>query len=99
MILCKGETGTPLRDIISSLGNKNYSFIRRRCKYKNTIGIICDEFLGICSYENGVLTSLDGDTYSLDDLYEEWEESNTYDGTSFSLTVWEYGHLEENQSN
>ena len=95
MILCTGEIGTPLREIISSLGNKNYPFIRRRCKYKNTIGIIYDEFLGICSYDNGVLTSLDGDTYSLDDLYEEWMESNTYDGTSLILTVWEYGHLEE----
>lgn len=98
MILCAGETGTPLREIISSLGNKNYSFIRCRCKYKNTIGIMCDEFVGICSYDNGVLTPLDGDTYSLDDLYEEWEESRTYDGTSLILTVWEYGHLEEIQS-
>ena len=51
--------------------------------------------LGICSYNNGVLTPLDGDTYSLDDLYEEWEESYTYDGTSLILTVWEYGYLEE----
>ena len=95
MILCTGETGTPLREIISSLGNKNYPFIRCRCKYKNTNGIMCDEFWGICSYNNGVLTPLDGDTYSLDDLYEEWMESNTYDGTSLILTVWEYGHLEE----
>ena len=44
MILCTGETGTPLREIISSLGNKNYPFIRCRCKYKNTNGIMCDEF-------------------------------------------------------
>ena len=56
---------------------------------------MCDEFWGICSYNNGVLTPLDGDTYSLDDLYEEWEESYTYDETSLILTVWEYGHLEE----
>ena len=84
-----GEKCIPLKEIIEKLGNKNYDFIEFRCKWVNENGKEQDAFFGGCFYKNGVLTSLDGCTYSLDDLYDEWEE--TSDGSQNILTVWEYG--------
>jgi len=84
-----GEKGIPLREIIEKLGNKNYTQIICRCKYEDYYGEMHDEFFGGCRYENGELIPLDGDSYSLDDLYEEWEEDGEY------LTVWESGRYSE----
>ena len=95
-----GNKGVPLRDIIKHLGNKNYDFIECRCKWINDNGQEQDDFFGACSYRNGILTPLDGDSYSLEDLYIEWEEfvdieeEYTDDG-SLILTVWEYGELSD----
>lgn len=91
--LCIGERGISLKEIIGKLGNKNYDFIECRCKWVDKNGEEQDDFIGACSYKGGVLTSLDGDSYSLDDLYVEWEE--TFSNDKVVLTVWEYGELSD----
>ena len=89
--LYTGEKGIPLKDIIKSLGNKNYKYIECRCKYISENGQEQDDFFGACSYINGILTPLDGDSYSLEDLYIEWEE--TVEDGKLILIVWEWGEL------
>lgn len=93
-ILETGTKGKKLRDIIAELGNKSYPFIECRCKWTDENGDN-DEFFGGCSYDakTGELKPLDGDTYSLDDLYEEYEEwVDDEEGLlTICLTVWEYG--------
>ena len=86
-----GEKGVPLRHIIKKLGNKDYKYIECRCKYLSADGQEQDDFFGACSYINGELKALDGDSYSLDDLYIEWEEYTKDENTC--LTLWEYGYL------
>ena len=98
--LYTGEKGIPLKDIIKSLGNKNYRYIECRCKYISENGQKQDDLFGACSYINGELKALDGDSYSLDDLYIEWEEfvdieEEHTDNGSLILTVWEYGELSD----
>ena len=94
------EDGISLRQIIEKLGNKNYPYICCRCKWTEPNGEDFDEFFGACAYEGGKLESLDGDTYSLDDLYVDWEEwvdtSEDYgDNGAICLTVWEAGRHSE----
>lgn len=92
MILETGTTGIPLKDIIKKLGDKSYEYIECRCKWKDG-DAECDEFIGCCSYDNKTktLTPLDGDIYTLDELYVEWEEYIN-DGQT-CLTVWEEGEI------
>jgi len=97
-VLFKGETGKPLREIIKKLGNKSYSYIECRYKWTDQDGEH-DDFWGCCSYNNEtkMLSPLDGDFYSLDDLYNEWEEwadEEIYNG-EICLTIWGYGRVEE----
>lgn len=87
-IINTGEKGIPLKEIIERLGNKNYDLIKCRCKWKDDDGKEQDILFGVCSYANGVLTSLDGDSYSLEDLYIEWKECDTF------LEVWEQGEIQ-----
>ncbi len=84
--------GSKLIDIIRQFGNKSYDFVEFRCKYKDSNGKIWDDFFGACSYDGktGKLTPLDGDCYSLDDIFNMWEESTDNDGNPV-LTVWEDG--------
>jgi len=91
MIIETGNKGIPLKEIIEKLGNKSYSYIEFRCKWQNGEELD-DVFFGACSYDNktGILTPLDGDSYSLNDLYIDWEEELINDG-QFYLTVWEKG--------
>lgn len=98
MLIVTGNTGISLREIIAKLGNKSYPYIEVRCKWTKHDGTRCDEFWGSCSYNNetGELRSLDHDSYSLDDLYNEWEEwqdldEKYFDNGQICLTVWEYG--------
>lgn len=96
--LYTGDKGIPLKDIIKNLGNKNYDFIECRCKWIDEKGQERDDFFGACSYGDGVLISLEGDSYSLDDLYVEWEEfidvNKKYtDNGGRILTVWEQGEF------
>lgn len=96
--LYTGEKGISLKEIIEKFGNKNYDFIECRCKWIDVNGQEQDEFFGACSYKDGILTPLDGDSYSLDDLYIEWEEfvdieEKYTDNGGLVLTVWEYGEL------
>lgn len=88
-----GEKGISLKKIIEKLGNKNYDYIECRCKWTDNNGHKQDDFFGACSYKDGVLTSLDGDSYSLEDLYVEWKES--LDNDKLILTVWEHGELSD----
>ena len=78
-----------LMEIIGSLGNKDYDVVEFRCKWVNDSGECCDTWYGSCSYKNGVLLPFDGDSYSLDDVYAEWEEQDK-EKLRF-LVVWEYG--------
>ena len=89
-----GSKGVTLKEIINNLGNKNYNFIECRCKWIDGDGQEQDDLFGYCVYRNGVLVPLDGDSYSLDDLYIEWEEFMDDEG-NYSLTVWEYGELSD----
>ena len=98
-----GFTGTSLSEIITMLGNKSYDYIEVRLLWKDADGTEYDEFIGACSYNNTIedsenkLQSLDGDNYSLNDLYIKWKEfgdSNNASGRSrIGLTVWCYGEL------
>lgn len=86
-----GEKGIPLKEIINRLGNKNYCCIECRCKWIDRNNQEQDDFFGACSYIDGALYPLDGDSYSLDDLYIEWEE--TVEDGKLILIVWEWGEL------
>jgi len=90
------RSGKPLRKIIEELGNKSYSYIEMRCKWKDKDEEY-DEFWGCCYYDNTLkkLFPLDGDSYSLDDLYDEWKEYDTDLYENPCLTVWEYGRVED----
>lgn len=85
-----------LGEIIKDLGNKSYSTIECRCKYSVVEKMINGEFReseeidclwGRCCYDanTGELEPLDGDSYSLNDGYDEWLE---YDNDC--LVVWEH---------
>lgn len=85
------KSGTPLWKIIEELGNKSYFYIECRYKWADQDGDH-DDFWGCCSYNNEtkMLSSVDGDSYSLNDLYDEWVEWQADNGEQ-CLTVWEYG--------
>ena len=95
MIINTGTKGIPLKEIIKKLGNKSYSYIDCYCKWKEGEQEYV-EYFGSCSYDNKTetLTSLDYDSYSLDDLYEGWEEWKDNKGR-INLTVWEIGTIKE----
>ena len=78
--LYTGYKGFSLKWIIEKLGNKNYDFIECRCKWIDANGCERDEYFGACSYVDGSLIPLDGDSYSLDDLYIQWKESINKNG-------------------
>ena len=84
-----GKKGMPLKEIIEKLGNKNYDFIDFLRRRVDENGEEQNDYIGTCSYKDNVLTPLYGDSYSLDDLYAEWEE--TFSNDKVILTVWEYG--------
>lgn len=81
-----------LKEIIEKLGNKNYKYIECRCKWIDLNECKHDDFIGSCSYSNGILKALDGDSYALDDLYVEYEENKKKNG-EYQLTVWEQGEI------
>ena len=94
MIIYTGERGIPLKEIIKKLGNKSYPFIEVRCRWtENEYNY--NEYIGSCSYDNKTKTLFphDFDSYSLDDLYEEWEEWRD-DNDQINLTVWKGGTIE-----
>lgn len=93
MEIYSGKNYITLKDIIEKLGNKNYDFIEVRCRWTDKNGQMQDIFFGGCSYKDGVLISLDGDTYSLNDLYDDYKEF-TNDGKT-CLTVWENCYMDE----
>lgn len=99
MILNTGNKGISLREIIEQYGNPKIQTIECRCLYKDLDGNQRDDLFGFCEYEKGKLSSLDGDTYSLDDLYIAWEideeKCNPLTLIKRHLTVWEYGELSE----
>lgn len=95
-IIITGLTGTPLRNIIAETGADN-CYIECRCKWTEN-GNEYDEFFGGFKYINGELIPLDHDSYSLDDLYNEWEYHKvTMEDSDLTgvLTVWEHGEYED----
>lgn len=86
------DTGMTLREIINEIGNPDYIEIEVRCKYSIGYDMEEDDFIGMCEYKNGELISRDGDSYSLGDIYDEYEIVADQENL---LTVWEYGYLEE----
>ena len=102
MVINVGSEGISLREIIEKLGGKSYKFIECRCKWTDEKSKEHDDFFGCCSYDskNKVLSSLDGDSYSLDNKYAEYEEwtdnrEHFVDKGELVLTVWEKEMLEE----
>ena len=95
MTIETGNIGKPLKDIIAKLGNKSYPYIECRCRWVHN-GEKYDEFCGVCAYDNETkeLKSLDGDSYSLEDLYEEYKEWVNTNG-QLCLTIWECGVIEQ----
>lgn len=83
-----------LREILDTFDNADIPFIEFRCKWydesPNGERMLNDEFFGACEYKNGELISLDHDTYSLDDRYNEYEEFEYHEGGR-GVTVWEWG--------
>lgn len=71
-----------LKDIVAG---KEYPYIECRAVFTHNNEEF-DEFFGACSYMNGELKPLDGDTYSLEDEYfkhEEWvSDKDCYDEVS-----------------
>ena len=84
MFLYTGEIGIPLREIL----DKPYDIIECRCRWMENGGI-CDELFGFCKWDGENLISLDGDSYSLDDLYVKWKDEGD------RLVVWEEGYLSD----
>ena len=95
MIINTGMKGTPLKEIIKKLGNKSYPLIEFRCRWEEN-EYNYNEYIGSCSYDNKTktLSPHDFDSYSLDDLYEEWEEWKDGNG-QINLTVWAIGTILE----
>lgn len=94
MNLYTGVTGIKLKNILDYYNNVNFDEIQVRCKWKDIDGTDNDDLIGFCQYQNGELIPLDGDNYSLDDLYVEWRiltfgKKNSKVG----LIVWEDGYL------
>lgn len=85
-IINTGEHGITLKEILSCYDNKNFETIECRCVWYDENDEFFDELFGFCQYKNGELISLDGDSYSLDDLYIMSEERE-----NGWLTVYEYG--------
>lgn len=101
MYLITGEYGTPLKDILKIFGNVNIPIIECRTRYKDENESYCqrDDLFGFCEYKDGKLLSLDGDTYSLENLYTEWELILNYtkpEDYIDRLIVWQSGRLTNN---
>lgn len=104
----KDNNEMTLRDIIASLGNKNYPYIECHIVYTHN-NQEYDEEYGCCCYKDGQLISLDADSYSLDDIYFKWKEFEAKQDTpiqnndkslkytipkgTICLSVWEKGEL------
>lgn len=88
MIIYTEEREFSLKTIINKLGNKSYPYIEIRCRWEEN-EYNYNEYIGSCSYNNKtkILTPFDHNSYSLDDLYEEWEEWKDDNG-QINLTVW-----------
>lgn len=72
-----------VRDALKAVGQENAWFVT----YRAMVYIPCfrrkvDVWVGYCSYQDGELKSLDGDSYSLDD------EIETYKVEEYSLNFW-----------
>lgn len=89
MYLYTGENGITLKSILDYYNNVDFDEIEVRCKWKDFDGIDNDELIGFCQYKNNELIPLDGDCYSLDDLYVKWHKEDN------NLIVWEEGYLSE----
>lgn len=100
MYLITGEYGTPLKDILKIFGNANIPIIECRTYYEDKDDPCGkrDDLFGFCEYKDGKLLSLDGDTYSLEDLYTKWELVVNYDKEDYvdRLIVWQIGRLTNN---
>lgn len=82
-----------LKDIVDG---KNYPIIEYRIfiDFLEEYDGLYDTLFGYCSYIDGKLEPLDGDSYYLNaeiEKYEEWVdvEENIADGGQTILTVWE----------
>ena len=70
-----------VKDLIK---DKDYDYISYRLKLKPGSPLPNDEiFIGCCKSQNGILISLDGDTYDEEDevlSYEEWSKDHIRNG-------------------
>ena len=72
---------------ILSWYNRDFEIIQVRCMFEKD-QVSYDELIGYCSYINGVLFPLDGDSYSLEEICIAQE----YDSENDMLIVWEDCH-------
>lgn len=87
-ILCTGDKGISLREILKNKYNdRDFETIMCRCLWELD-DEERDDLIGYCSYIDGELIPLDGDSYSLEDLYIKDE----YDEEDNMLIIWENGY-------
>lgn len=99
MYLKTGENGIKLKSILDYYNNQDFDEIELRCKWKDLDGTDYDKLIGFCQYKNGELISLDGDDYSLNDLYVEWRiVTFGKKNSKVGLIVWEDGYLTDELS-
>ena len=96
--LLTGKEGTPVKDIIAMLGNKDYEIIDFRCQYKDRENQMQDLYYGSASYtgRHKKLKSIDGDIHKLSDKFVRWSETSSNEKNF--LTVWEAGDFMDDWS-
>ncbi len=69
------------KEIVELIGNKSYSRVELRCNM-SIRGNIRDVFVGVFAYDGEAkrIIPLDGDSYSMDMLCEQWNEFETDKG-------------------
>lgn len=92
------EETLSLKQIIKRLGEKNYSYVEQRIKYFQNDGQQFNIFSGCFSIIDGKINSLDGDAYSEEDIYAEWEEW-IGEGGNKCLTVYRHVAIEVSKEN
>lgn len=76
-----------LESIIIEVLPDSFDIIEERMFWEDEDGTKHDVLSGFCKYKDGELISIDGDSYSLQDLYEDEYRLNNW-GDDIHLTVY-----------
>lgn len=76
------------KEVVKSLGNKSYPRVELRC-VMTIRGLKRDVFIGIFAYDGdaGRIIPLDGDSYDINMLCEEWNEYENEKGRCLTVYV------------